>query len=116
LLRQEGDQWAALAVELNLASCRPTVDQTREALKDAVKTYVRYMIDNDRVREIGRCALPEDVRDFLEEPPGEHHVERAVLVVGLQRRAGRAGPRAARIEFIPSTAPVAYDSREPAAR
>jgi predicted RNase H-like HicB family nuclease len=80
-LKQEGDQWAALSPEVAVSSCGDTLDEARQALKDAVETYVVYMIGTGRIAEIPRQLSQEQVLDFLTDPPGRHEVEEHVLLV-----------------------------------
>ncbi len=40
LVKQEGDQYASLCVELDVASCGDTEEQAISGMKDAIETYL----------------------------------------------------------------------------
>jgi predicted RNase H-like HicB family nuclease len=108
LLKREGRQWAALCPEIGIASCGETQQSAKEALEDAIATYVTYLVGAGRPGEISRQASPEEVEDFLADPPGEHKAEGMVLIMELERGGcgdGSAGPH---LEFIPSLAPAVH--------
>jgi predicted nucleotidyltransferase/predicted RNase H-like HicB family nuclease len=81
LLKQEDDQWAALAPEVAVASCGKTSTEARRALKDAVETYVSCMVAEGRPDAIWRHMPQEQVDDFKAEPAGRTLEERQVLLV-----------------------------------
>ena len=83
-LKKEGEQWAALSPELTVASCGETLDEGPEGLKDAIETYVLYMLSQGRVHEIARPMDRKDVGDFLADPPGECVVEEHSLSVASE--------------------------------
>lgn len=87
LLKKEGDNWVALCPEINVASQGSTVDDAREGLKDAVETYVLYMLEEGRQEEIARPVSQGFIQDFLADPPGECTYECYVLVVSWVREA-----------------------------
>jgi len=102
LLKREGALWASLCPELDVASCGQTLEEARQALKDAVETYVMYMLEEGRRDEISRPASQADIEEFLTDPPGEHAYECQVLVVTI---AGE--PAAPTAEFFqPELCPV----------
>ena len=81
LLKQEDHQWAALAPEVAVASCGKSAAEARQALKDAVETYVSCMIADARLDAIWRHMPQEQVDDFKAEPAGRTLEEKQVLLV-----------------------------------
>ena len=81
LLKQEDDQWAALAPEVAVASCGGTATAARRALKDAVETYVSCMIADVRLDAIWRHMPQDQVDDFKAEPAGRTLEEKQVLLL-----------------------------------
>lgn len=67
VVKQEGDQYAALCLELDVASCGETREEAMAALRDAVETYLEYMRDKSRKDEILRPVPIEALREFLPE-------------------------------------------------
>lgn len=65
LVKREGNQYASLCVELDIASCGHTKKGAIEGLKSAVETYLEYMISEGRENEIYRPVPMKDLRDFL---------------------------------------------------
>ena len=105
-LKQEGDQWAALSPEVAVSSCGDTLDEARQALKDAVETYVVYMIGAGRIAEIPRQLSQEQVLDFLTDPPGRHEVEEHVLLVSLRAVAAESHAAVSEVFFVQSMLPA----------
>ena len=54
LLKKEGNQYAALCIEFDIASCGDTKKEAIEGLKNAVETYIEYMILESKENEIYR--------------------------------------------------------------
>jgi predicted RNase H-like HicB family nuclease len=65
LVKREGDQYASLCIELDLASCGATKKEAIEGLKNAIEAYLEYMISENREKEIYRPVPMKDLRDFL---------------------------------------------------
>jgi len=65
LIKKEGDQYSALCLELDVASCGKTKEEAFEGLKAAVETYVGYLVEEGREHEISRPVPPEAIREFL---------------------------------------------------
>jgi predicted RNase H-like HicB family nuclease len=105
VLKQEGNQWAALAPELNVASCGGTLEEARQALEDALETYVSYMISAGRVSEVARPLSQAEVDDFVNDPPGVVRFERWVMFVALD--AAEKASEATATEFLPAGLPGA---------
>jgi len=114
LLKREGDQWASLACEVDVASCGDTLESARQALKDAIETYVVYMINEGRMDEVYRPLAESDIADFLTDPPGEYKEEAHILLVEFRPvAAGRPAP-VSDVFFVrsmmPATAASSYSS------
>ena len=65
LVKREGNQYASLCVELDIASCGHTKREAIEGLKSAVETYLEYMASEGREDEIYRPVPMKDLRGFL---------------------------------------------------
>jgi len=68
IIKKEGRQYSALCLELDVASC-DTQEEAMKVLKDAVETYVQYMVEEGREDEIYRPVPLEALREFLTEMP-----------------------------------------------
>ena len=64
-VKKEGDQYASLCVELDIASCGVTKDEALEGLKNSIDTYIDYMISEHRENEIYRPVPMNELKDFL---------------------------------------------------
>jgi predicted RNase H-like HicB family nuclease len=67
IAKKEGNQYSALCLELDVASCGKTSRQAIESLKDAIETYIQYMIEENREGEIFRPVSIEALHEFLTE-------------------------------------------------
>ncbi len=105
-LKQEGDQWAALTPEISVSSCGNTLETARQALKDAVETYVFYMIRKGRMREISRPLAADELADFLADPPGAYEVEEHVLFVSVGQTDVHAETPISDAYFVQSMLPA----------
>lgn len=65
LVKKEGNQYASLCVELDVASCGHTKKEAIEGLKNAIEAYLEYMISKGRESEIYRPVPMNELRDFL---------------------------------------------------
>jgi predicted RNase H-like HicB family nuclease len=65
LVKKEGDQYASLCVELDIASCGSTKEGAITGLKNAIETYLEYMISEKREAEIYRPVPMSELKDFL---------------------------------------------------
>ena len=116
LLKREGDQWASLACEVDVASCGDSLESAREMLKDAVETYVVYMINGGHMQEVYRPVSEADISGFLTDPPGEHTEEAHILLVELRRAPGGGGVTVSEVSFVRSMMPAAAASSQGAGR
>ncbi len=65
LIKKEGEQYASLCLELDVASCGKTRGEAFAGLKSAVETYVHYLVEEGRQNEIPRPVPQEAIREFL---------------------------------------------------
>jgi len=65
LVKKEGNQYASLCVELDIASCGRTQKEAIGGLKNAIAAYLEYMIAEKREDDIYRPVPMEELRDFL---------------------------------------------------
>jgi len=105
LLKQEGSQWVSLSPEITVSSLGRTVDEARQGLKDAIETYVSYMISEGRVDEIGRQMPESEVKDFLADPPGQWSAEEHVLLISFRRVDARS-ELPSHVSFVRSLLPA----------
>jgi predicted RNase H-like HicB family nuclease len=95
LLKKEGDAWASLACEVDVASCGDTLEEAREMLKEAVALYVTDMVETGELDKIARPVPKEGLVEFATDPPGELHFEYHTLLVSLSTTPPT-------LEFLPS--------------
>ena len=101
MLKREGNQWASLTPELRVASCGDTAEAAREALEDAIQTYLSSMVGQGRGGEIWRPMSATEIEDFRSDPPGEVRVESYAMVLYLGPEGQEQEPRGVRAEFVP---------------
>lgn len=65
LVKKEGNQYASLCVELDVASCGHTKKEAIEGLRNAIKAYLEYMMSEGRADEIYRPVPMNELRDFI---------------------------------------------------
>ncbi len=65
LVKKEENQYASLCIELDVASCGSTKKEAIDGLKDAVETYLEYMISEKRGDEIYRPVPMDELKYFL---------------------------------------------------
>jgi predicted RNase H-like HicB family nuclease len=70
LVKKEGEQYASLCVELDVASCGGTEAEALEGLKYAIETYLEFMKDEGRENDIYRPVPMNELKDFLFPDPG----------------------------------------------
>ena len=81
LLKKEGEHWASLACELDVASCGDTAEEACEYLKEAVELYVSSLLEDGRASDIPRPVPQDALVEFATDPPGEMRVEYHTLLV-----------------------------------
>ncbi len=65
LIKKEGNQYASLCVELDIASCGKNKREALEGLRDAAEAYLEYMIAENRRDEIYRPVPINELKEFL---------------------------------------------------
>lgn len=95
LLKKEGNLWASLACEVDVASCGDTCEEAREMLKEAVALYVTDLVESGELDKVARPVPKEGLTEFATEPPGELHIEYHTLLVSL-------GAESPVLEYVPS--------------
>jgi predicted RNase H-like HicB family nuclease len=65
LIKKEGNQYAALCLELDVVSSGSTQAGAIAALRDAIETYIEYLVGEEREPEIYRPVPLEALREFL---------------------------------------------------
>jgi predicted RNase H-like HicB family nuclease len=64
LVKKEGNQYASLCIELDVASCRRTQTEAIEGLKNAIEAYIEYMMSENRQHEISRPVPMDELVEF----------------------------------------------------
>jgi len=64
-LAKEGNQYASLCVELDVASCGKTKKEALDGLKRGIETYIEYMVSEGRQKEIYRPVQMNELKTFL---------------------------------------------------
>lgn len=95
LLKKEGDLWASLACEVDVASCGENMEAARQNLMEAVALYVTDVLESEGPGEVARPVPEAGLIEFATDPPGAVHVEYHTLLVSLDVQ-----PPA--LEFVPS--------------
>jgi len=104
LYKQEGDLWAALACEVDVASCGDSLDEARAMLREAVELYLTEMLASGQRTQIERPVPPEALAEFIGEDRENARIERVTAILWTE-----PGEREYRTEFVPSlTTPVDY--------
>jgi len=65
LIKKEGNQYASLCVELDIASCGKNKKESLDSLRDAAEAYLEYMIAENRRDEIYRPVPIDELKEFL---------------------------------------------------
>lgn len=65
LMKKEGNQYASLCVELDIASCGKNKRESLDSLRDAAEAYLEYMIAENRRDEIYRPVPIDELKEFL---------------------------------------------------
>ena len=65
LIKKEGNQYASLCVELDVASCGKSKTEAIDGLKRAIETYIEYMVSEGRQKEIYRSVPMDELKGFL---------------------------------------------------
>ena len=65
LMKKEGNQYASLCVELDIASCGKNKRESLDSLRDGAEAYLEYMIAENRRDEIYRPVPIDELKEFL---------------------------------------------------
>ena len=64
-VKREGNQYASLCIELDIASCGQTKKEAIEGLKNAIETYIEFIASEKRTDEMYRPVPMGELKDFL---------------------------------------------------
>lgn len=65
LVKKEGNQYASLCIELDVASCGRTKKEALSGLQQAIEAYLEFMIEEGRQGDIYRPVPMSELRSFL---------------------------------------------------
>lgn len=82
LVKKEGNQYASLCIELDIASCGATQKEAIRGLQNAMEAYLEYMVSEKRETEIHRPVPMDELKDFLF--PGDAVLEQSLKAVPLE--------------------------------
>ena len=80
-VKKEGNQYASLCVELDVASCGRTKKDALDSLKRAVEAYIEYMVSEGHEKQIYRPVPMNELKTFLF--PGDEVEEKALKAIPL---------------------------------
>ena len=81
-VKKEGNQYASLCLDLDIASCGRTKKEAIEGLKNAIETYIEYMVAEGRTHEIYRPVPMNALKDFLF--TGDDVSEKSLKAISLE--------------------------------
>jgi predicted RNase H-like HicB family nuclease len=98
LFKCERGMWTALACEVDIAACGCSIDEAREALKEAVEIYVVSMFECGRRADIARPISQDDLQELLQDPPPDKQIRREdhTMIVAIHP------PSQPTIQYIPA--------------
>ncbi len=65
IVKKEGDQYASLCIELDIASCGATKEEAKQGLQNGVETYLEYMSSQGRKDDLFRPVPINAIKEFL---------------------------------------------------
>ncbi len=80
-VKKEGNQYASLCVELDVASCGRTKKDAVDGLKRAIEAYIEYMVCEGREKQIYRPVPMNELKTFLF--PEDEVEEKALKAIPL---------------------------------
>jgi len=83
-VKKEGNQYASLCVELDVASCGKTKKDALDGLKRTIETYIEYMVSEGRQKDIYRPVPMNELKTFLF--PEDEVEEKALKAIPLSFR------------------------------
>ena len=81
LIKKEGNQYASLCVELDVASSGKSKTEALDGLKRAIETYIEYMVSEGRKKDIYRPVPMDELKGFLF--PGYESSEKTFRTIPL---------------------------------
>ena len=99
LLKHERRIWTALACEVDIAACGDTVEDSREALKEALEIYVVSMFERGRRDDIARPISEADLQEFNRDPAPDEPIIREYHTMIVTVPPSPADPR---VDFVPA--------------
>ena len=82
LVKKEGDQYASLCIELDVASCGNTHEEALQGLRDSIDTYLGFMVEEGRQDDIYRPVPMNELHTFLF--PDEFAVEHTFKAIPVE--------------------------------
>lgn len=82
LVKKEGNQYASLCIELDVASCGRTKTEAIEGLKHAIEAYIEYMRSENRKNDISRPVPMDELKEFLFTEDTQH--EQSFKAISLE--------------------------------
>jgi predicted RNase H-like HicB family nuclease len=91
-VKKEGNQYASLCVELDVASCGRTKKDALDGLKRAVETYLEYMVSEGREKKIYRPVPMNELKTLKRRSKedvfaGYYGGENRVVIVPRNKRS-----------------------------
>jgi len=91
-VKKEGNQYASLCVELDVASCGRTKKDALDGLKRAVETYLEYMVSDGREKDIYRPVPMNELKTLKRRSKedvfaGYYGGENMVVIVPRNKRS-----------------------------
>ncbi len=82
LVKKDGNQFASLCIELDVASCGRTQKEAIQGIKNAIETYIDYMTPEHRQHETFRPVPMDALKAFLFPEDAQH--EQSVKAISLE--------------------------------
>lgn len=84
LVKKEGNQYASLCIELDIASCGQTKNEAIAGLKNAIEAYLEYMISEGKENEIYRPVPMNELKKFLFPEPNTNIYELSLKAIPME--------------------------------
>ena len=82
LVKKDGNQYASLCIELDVASCGRTQKEAIQGIKNAIETYIDYMTSEHRQHDMLRPVPMHELKAFLFPEDDQH--EQSVKAISLE--------------------------------
>lgn len=96
LVKKEGDQYASLCIELDVASCGRTKKEALQGLRRTIETYLEFMNNEGRQDDIYRPVPMNELRRYARKGHSMLLGKEIAIVEGQKRRTGLLPVRQAR--------------------